>query len=328
MMPYTIAKQGDQWCVYKKGDDGKAEGDSLGCHDSQAEAQAQIGAIESNENGRSKMVGIPRRRMIEQRVLPLEVALRAGEDADAPKLVGHAAVFNEWTRIGEAPFGELFEEQVAPGAFRKTIREGDIRALWNHDPNIVLGRVKAGTLELREDEKGLSATIMPPDNEWGRPVLDAVKRGDVNGMSIAFQVVKDSWVMPDKQAEPGTLRKRTIREAKLFEVSPVTFPAYPQTDIGARAENGEDESRLLRAFRAARLAELGLALEADERAEVRKIAEFMVSVSGEPGPIAGNHSPEAQSDEPAPDGQPSIRSDHSESARARRLQMMQLQMEA
>jgi len=289
-----------------------------------------------------------RKRTIERRVLPMDVVMRAGDGEESGRLIGHAAVFNEWTKISEPWFGDLYEEQVAPGAFRKTIKEGDIRALWNHDPNIVLGRLKAGTLELKEDDAGLAATITPPDNEWGRPVLDAVRRGDVSGMSIAFQVVKESWTIPDKEKEPGALRKRVIREAKLFEVSPVTFPAYPQTDIGARSDDGEEESRLLRAFRAARLAELGLPLEADERAEVRQIAEFMVRVSEEPDPAPGEdeslwtrgHSHTAQGDEPdAPaDAQDStvlqaVRSeqpdvDHSEAARARKLQMMRLQMEA
>ena len=68
-------------------------------------------------------------------------------------------------------------EEVAPGAYAKTLSEHDIRALWNHDTNIVLGRNKAGTLKLWEDGHGLQTEITPPDNEWGRPVLDAVKRG-------------------------------------------------------------------------------------------------------------------------------------------------------
>lgn len=281
-------------------------------------------------------------KRIEQRVLPLDVVMRAGDGAETGKLIGHAAVFNQWATINEPWFGDLYEEQVAPGAFRKTLAEQDIRALWNHDANIVLGRMKAGTLELSEDETGLAATITPPDNAWGRPVLDAVRRGDVSGMSIAFQVVKEDWVNPDRKAQPGALRKRTIKEAKLFEVSPVTFPAYPQTDIGARAEDGDDDSKLLPAFRAARLAELGLPLTDTERAAVRQITEFMARVSGEPDAVPGedeslwtrNHSsitpgnePESKNPGLTRDGH-EVDVDHSEAARARKLQMMKLEMEA
>ena len=260
-----------------------------------------------------------RRKIVEQRILPLDVEYRVG-DGEAPgTLTGHAAVFNQWATISEW-WGDMFQEQMAPGAFKKTLKEGDIRALWNHDPNIVLGRVKAGTLELREDETGLSTTISPPDNEWGRPVLDAVKRGDVSGMSIAFQVIKDEWTTPDRKKEPTAMRKRVIKEARLFDVSPVTFPAYPQTDISARDEAGDSDSRLADAFRAARLAEIGLPLEVEERAAIRAVAEFMTSAAREPEAQV-DHSTEAQRDEP-------VVADHSEATRARTLELMKKQMEA
>ena len=168
-----------------------------------------------------------RKRAIEHRVLPLDIELRA-VDGLPGQLVGHAAVFNQWSTISDW-FGDGWDESVAPGAFRKTIKEADIRALWNHDPNIVLGRNKAGTLELREDDTGLLTTITPPDNEWGRPIMDAVRRGDVSGMSIAFQVIKEEWERPTKKPaadEPRERPKRTIKEAQLLDVSPVTFPGF------------------------------------------------------------------------------------------------------
>lgn len=164
---------------------------------------------------------------IEWRFLPLEGAeVRA--DGEGGQLEGYAAVFNT-----EAVIWGLWREEVAPGAYAKTIKEADIRALWNHDTNIVLGRNKAGTLELAEDDKGLHSVITPPDNEWGRPVVDAVKRGDVTGMSIAFRVVKEDWWHPPEGSKE--LPKRTIKEAKLYEVSPVTFPAFESTSISARS---------------------------------------------------------------------------------------------
>lgn len=164
---------------------------------------------------------------IEWRFLPLEGAeVRA--DGEARKLEGYAAMFNT-----EAVIWGLWREEVAPGAYKKAVKEGDIRALWNHDTNIVLGRNKAGTLELAEDDKGLRSVITPPDNEWGRPVVDAVQRGDVTGMSIAFRVVKEAWWYPPEGSKE--LPKRTIKEAKLYDVSPVTFPAFESTSISARS---------------------------------------------------------------------------------------------
>lgn len=164
---------------------------------------------------------------LEYRFLPLDGAeVRAS--GEGRKLDGYAAVFNT-----EAIIWGLWREEVSPGAYSKTLQENDIRALWNHDTNIVLGRNKAGTLQLAEDKKGLRAEIDPPDNEWGRPVVDAVQRGDVTGMSIAFRVIKEEWYNPPKDSRE--LPKRTIKEAKLYEVSPVTFPAFEQTSISARS---------------------------------------------------------------------------------------------
>ncbi len=209
--------------------------------------------------------------------------VRAG-DADAPaQLVGNAAVFEKPPVIADSWYGGLWEESVARGAFKKTIKEADVRALWNHDPNIVLGRNKAGTLKLSEDETGLLAEMTPPDNEWGRPILDAVRRGDVSGMSIAFQVVRDEWTQPDRAKEPKALRKRKMLELKLLDVSPVTYPAFPQTDIAARsdgepgpeADESAEDATLRRAFGALRLAGLGLALEPAEREHVRAALAIM-----------------------------------------------------
>ncbi len=168
----------------------------------------------------------------EQRTLPTAAAgftVRTVAQGKPPKLVGYGAVFGV-----EAVIQSLvseFREEIAPGAFRETLRTDDQISLFNHNENFVLGRKKAGTLELREDAHGLHATIYPPDNEWGRPVLEAVKRGDISGMSISFQVVKDEWSKPAK----GELPKRIIREARLFETGPVVAPAYVTTEISARA---------------------------------------------------------------------------------------------
>jgi uncharacterized protein len=227
---------------------------------------------------------------IEKRFIPFtEFELR--EDADKPpELVGHASVFNQETVI--ADWFDEWREVVAPGAFRKTIKEADIRALFNHDPNIVLGRNKAGTLELKEDDIGLHTVIMPPDNEWGRPVLDAVRRGDVTGMSISFQVVKQSIERPKEGSQE--LPKRTIKEVKLFDVGPVTFPAFEQTDISARAKAIRD------------------AMQDDVLLLAGALARILSNVTREP--VSDDHSPEVTNTEPD--------TLHSAEARARLLWLL------
>lgn len=157
--------------------------------------------------------------MREQRPFEFRAATEGG------KLSGHAAVFNTIAQIGR-----YFREQVSPGAFSKSILESDVRALWNHDPNHVLGRNKSGTLRLSEDEAGLAVEIDPPDTQMGRDVVTLIKRGDVSQMSFGFIVRKAEW---DESNPENPLR--TITEAELFDVSPVTYPAYKETDISVRA---------------------------------------------------------------------------------------------
>lgn len=147
--------------------------------------------------------------------------LRAASDEKA--LTGHAAVFNQRADLG------WFLEEIAPGAFADSIAADDIRALWNHDHSLVLGRNKANTLELTEDETGLAVKIYPPDTQAGRDALVSIGRGDVSQMSFAFQVIEHKWAVLEDKRE-----LRTILKAKIYEVSPVTFPAYTGTDISAR----------------------------------------------------------------------------------------------
>ena len=159
------------------------------------------------------------------------------EDGDEPKIRGHAAVFN---KLSVDLMG--FREKVAPGAFMASIEKSDIRALWNHNPDYVLGRNKSGTLSLEEDKKGLAIEISPPDTQWARDLMETIKRGDVDQMSFAFQVKKDSW------DETGKENVRTLEEVELFDVSPVTYPAYPQTDVKIRSafeKAGLDSERLM-----------------------------------------------------------------------------------
>jgi len=266
------------------------------------------------------------KQLTERRLVPFTQFEVRAEGDGPPELVGYAAVFNQEQQIDD--WFSSWLEEVAPGAFKKTLREGDIRALFNHDPNIVLGRNKAGTLELREDEHGLHTVIRPPDNEWGRPVIDAIRRGDVSGMSITFQVIKQQMEYPPKGTEGKA--KRTIKEARLMDVSPVTFPAFPQTEISARSKEGRDgalplqDDELLRAGALARRAQMGLVLSAEDRSAIAEAVSILESVARESGgdrSIADIHSPEAADGEPVA---MSTSLDHSPEARARRLRLIRM----
>lgn len=151
--------------------------------------------------------------------------LRAIASADAPtKIAGHAAKFDS---LSEDLGG--FRERIAPGAFAKTITSGDIRALWNHDANIVLGRNKSGTLRLSEDSAGLYYECDVPDTQLVRDmVVSPISRGDVNQCSFGFSTNADKWAKVDGEWI------RTLLECDLFDVSPVTYPAYQSTDVAVR----------------------------------------------------------------------------------------------
>jgi uncharacterized protein len=159
----------------------------------------------------------------EIRTFPLS-ELRVDGDKK-PKIVGYASVFNQKSDdLGG------FREIVKPGAFSKTISESDIRALFNHDPNYVLGRKKTGTLELSEDEHGLRIAINPPETTWAKDLLTSIRRGDIDQMSFGFKTIKDDWEKRDGE------NIRSLSEVRLFDISPVTFPAYPQTSVEARSK--------------------------------------------------------------------------------------------
>ena len=145
---------------------------------------------------------------------------------------GHAAVFDSWSETlgGIVPFREI----VRKGAFAESIGRDDIRALFNHDPNYVLGRNRAGTLELVEDEVGLRVRINPPETSWAKDLQTSIRRGDITQMSIGFVVQDDEW-----STENG-IDTRELKKVQLFDVSPVTYPAYTATDVGVRAMQSYD----------------------------------------------------------------------------------------
>lgn len=141
-------------------------------------------------------------------------------EGDEMILEGYAAVFNSETDLGH------FREVIKPGAF-DDVMDNDVRALINHDPNLVLGRTKNGTLELSQDERGLKYRVKLGGQQYAKDFYESVKRGDISQSSFAFTIDKQSWN-----------EERTVRSVdkvrQLLDVSPVTYPAYAAATVQAR----------------------------------------------------------------------------------------------
>src|SRR4030042_3416256 len=225
--------------------------------------------------------------------MPFEEWELREEATKTTELVGYASVFNQ-----EAVIFGLWREKVAPGAFKRTIAQGDIRALWNHNTDLPLGRNRSNppTLKLKEDKKGLNVEILPPDTQAGRDSVISIKRGDVSQMSIAFQIVKQEWFQPEDKKE---LPLRTILEMKLFEVSPVTFPAFEQTSISARSilEPETEEDPRDEALRLSLAANQGLGWTTGQRQIIAAAVELYQPYLLDSEPDEGHHSgPETASE--------------------------------
>lgn len=164
------------------------------------------------------------REMRQTRSLQTELSTRADGDNKEMVIEGYFAVFNSETELWPGAF-----EEIAPGAFDNTL-SNDIRALINHDTGLVLGRNKAGTLELKADSRGLWGSIrINPNDTDAVNLYERVKRGDVDQCSFGFNILNEEADYRDD----GTV-KWTIKEVDLHEVSVVTFPAYEETGVQAR----------------------------------------------------------------------------------------------
>ena len=155
------------------------------------------------------------------------------EDGAAPVLSGHTAVFNSWTDIGG-----MFRERIAPGAFTRALKESaskvDTAALFNHASDNILGRYNAGTLRLKETDEGLHYDVdLDMESELGRQIARYVERGELTGNSFAFTINKQTW---DEDEESGEISRTITEVGDLYDVGPVTFPAYPDATIDAVRE--------------------------------------------------------------------------------------------
>jgi HK97 family phage prohead protease len=164
-------------------------------------------------------------REVRSAVAPVKGRLAAelrALDAHEAVLRGHAIVFNDLS----VDLGG-FRERIRPDAVNRLLSQGtDLRALWNHNAEIPIGRVLAGTLGVTKDPIGLRAEIHPPKSAAG--YVESVRRGDVTGMSFAFRALDDKWHI--EGGEPI----REVTDMEVSEVSVVTFPAYPTTDVFSR----------------------------------------------------------------------------------------------
>ncbi len=160
----------------------------------------------------------------ELRCVRAEVEVRT--EADAPAMIrGYAAV------IGQVSEDMGFLEVIEPGAFDGVLGD-DVRALWNHNAEKVLGRTKTGTLRIWADERGLGYEVELPDAQWARDALASVQRGDVDQSSFGFEV--DEAGQRWERLADGTPLRHIVRFKRLYDVSPVTFPAYQSTTAEAR----------------------------------------------------------------------------------------------
>lgn len=172
---------------------------------------------------------------MEQRVMRMRDATVRERDGGR-YLEGYFAVFGEPYQVCAG-----WVETISPGAFERYIATGqDVKVLWNHDTNVVLGSTANGTASLREDETGLFGSVLINDKDQDAVNAHArVERGDVDGCSFGFEIARqEEWWDDD-----GVYHTRIMEVDPLYEVSPCTFPAYTSTSISARAAQTLVEAR-------------------------------------------------------------------------------------
>lgn len=182
------------------------------------------------------------------RSVPFE--LREDAAADGNTLFGHAAVFNSPTRIDS--WEGTFDEEIAPGAFKRSLGERTPVLQFDHGKHPMVGSIPIGYFRtLAEGENGLEVDAPLHDNWLVQPVRDAIKSKAIPGMSFRFSVVKDEWrdasgkeipadqveraLMRSDRNDPASIPKRILRDMDLYELGPVVFPAYTDTDVGVRS---------------------------------------------------------------------------------------------
>ena len=193
-----------------------------------AYADGVVGRIEEENEGRAKGEALSK---LETRIVEVD-EFEVREESDGMHLEGYAALFNSRSEnLGG------FTETIKPGAFRASLKaRNDIKLLWNHNSDIVLGSTRAGTMTLTEDERGLKVSAVLPNNTAGRDARESISRGDVTGFSFGFSMPARGG---DEWNSEGT--ERVLKSVRLHEVSVgVAFPAYPETN-GTATVRGLDK---------------------------------------------------------------------------------------
>lgn len=205
---------------------------------------------------------------IEKRAFGSNIEIRAEGENETPTISGYASVFN---RMSENLGG--FREIIAPGAFDNVL-DNDVRALFNHDANFLLARTASGTLRLSVDEEGLRYEFEPPNTTAGRDLVESMKRGDITQSSFAFTVRSDSWEERD-----GTMIRTIDKVDRLFDVSPVTYPAYPDASVGLRSLQAFKEAREEETVSPA--TEETTPVEADHTRELMALKQQLIEIGNE-----------------------------------------------
>lgn len=180
-----------------------------------------------------------------RRSIPTSVSVLTRDDGQR-LIVGYASVFYSPDDPGtEYQIGKRFVERIGETAFNRALKEKqDVRGLFNHDSNTILGRTKNGTMRLSVDQRGLRYEIDPPETQAAEGVVAAIARGDVDGSSFGFVVRGEQW----EDDEENQRNIRTVQDVDLFDVGPVVYPAYDGTSSGMRhdTELNEMENSFLR----------------------------------------------------------------------------------
>ena len=162
---------------------------------------------------------------VERRIMAIDdIEMRVTDDEN-PRITGYAAKFGIFTDLG------WFREKIRAGAFDEALKTSDVRCLKNHDPNLILGRTTSKTLRLETNSVGLKFDNDMPDTTTGKDTREEIRRGDISGCSFSFTVNEEDW----KYYEDKPSERTIIKIGQLFDVGPVTYPAYPDTTVAARS---------------------------------------------------------------------------------------------
>lgn len=239
---------------------------------------------------------------LESRALPADSSPVTTADTDGALVIrGYGAVYNVVTTIGGEEYG--FDEMFAPAAFRQSVTDGaDVRCMFNHRTDNLLGRTKSKTLRLADEDAGCAYEVdVNPDDPEALSVHAKVKRGDVDGSSVWFRCIEDMWTYPD--ATNGLVRPlRVIVSAALIEIGPVTFPAYEDAESSARSISAPFDALLDAANIKSPQKRAALAADflADPAAAAAELRHILASVP-KSGPAAVPAPAEERAVEPTPE---------------------------